>query len=212
MTSAIAPPLATPAPPTEDWALVQACVKGHTDAFRPLVERHQRLAFSVAVRLLGSRADAEDTVQHAFVEAYRALPRFDGSGHPNAFRVWLLRIVVNRAKDVLKSKPHQESSLDEDAVAGAVPIFATPPRDPETEAQAHAAQRRLELALARLPATYRTALVLKDVEDLSYEEMRSVLRLPITTLKIRVVRARARMRALLAEMGTGDGDDGEETS
>lgn len=196
LTSVLAPPLETSVPIDDDWALVQKCVRGDTQAFRPLVERHQRLAFSVALRLVTLRADAEDVVQHSFVEAFRALPRFDGTGSPGAFRVWLLRIVVNRAKDILKSKQRQVTSLDEQPEA-ADALFAEAAMDPEGQAQAHATQFRLQAALTRLPEKYRTALVLKDVEDLSYEEMRAVLRLPITTLKIRVVRARSMMRALL---------------
>lgn len=196
LSTALTTPLSAPVQHT-DWALVQACVAGESAAFRPLVERYQRLAFSVALRLLASRADAEDAVQHAFVEAYRALHRFDGSAHPHAFRVWLLRIVVNRAKDMLKSKQRQEASLEDDGETLLAPVFATASPDPEGEASAHAAQRALQKALLRLPEKYRTALVLKDVEDLSYEDMRSILRLPITTLKIRVVRARAMMRDAL---------------
>ena len=87
----------------EEQALIGRCVAGEADAFRPLVQRYQRLAFSVALRMLGSRADAEDVVQQAFVDGYNALDRFRGDGRANAFSIWLVRIVVNRSKDVLKS-------------------------------------------------------------------------------------------------------------
>lgn len=180
--------------------LIQRCVRGETECFRPLVERHQRMAFAVAMRLLGTRADAQDVAQSAFVDAFRALDRFEGNGRPNAFRVWLMRIVVNRAKDVLKSKKRTESSLAGEVLSEDA-MFAHVPSDPERAAEHHEDREALTRALADLPIKYRECLVLKDVEELSYEDMRAILRLPITTLKIRVVRARAFVRAAL-ERGT----------
>ena len=87
----------------EERRLIARCVAGDVEAFRPLVQRYQRLAFSVAFRMLGSSADADDIAQQAFVDAFNALDRFRGEGRPHAFSTWLLRIAVNRSKDVLKS-------------------------------------------------------------------------------------------------------------
>jgi RNA polymerase sigma-70 factor (ECF subfamily) len=183
----------------EEQSFIDRCLAGETEHFRPLVQRYQRLAFSVAQRMLGSRADAEDVCQQAFVDAYAALDRFSGEGRANAFSTWLLRIVINRSKDVLKSKKRTEAPLETD-VAGDSAMFAHDPANPETSLGQVEQRKLLEQALLRVPPKYREILVLKDVEDLSYEEIRAILRLPITTLKIRVVRARAMMRA---ELETG---------
>jgi RNA polymerase sigma-70 factor (ECF subfamily) len=180
----------------EEQALIDRCLAGDTECFRPLVQRYQRIAFSVALRMLGSRADAEDICQQAFVDAFAALDRFSGEGRANAFSTWLLRIVINRSKDVLKSKKRTESPLDSE-VAGDRAMFAHDPVSPEATAHQAEQRARLEAALLRVPPKYREILVLKDVEELAYEEIRSILKLPITTLKIRVVRARAMMRAEL---------------
>jgi RNA polymerase sigma-70 factor (ECF subfamily) len=180
----------------EEQSLIDRCLAGHGDSFRPLVQRYQRVAFSVAARMLGSRADAEDVCQQAFVDAYGALDRFSGDGRASAFSTWLLRIVINRAKDVLKSKKRTESPLEVE-VAGDQAMFAHAPASPEVKLDELQQRRRLEQALMQVPPKYREVLILKDVEELSYEEIRSILRLPITTLKIRVVRARAMMRAEL---------------
>jgi RNA polymerase sigma-70 factor, ECF subfamily len=200
VTGAIALPLDELQPVPEkgaaEQALVERCLLGDPESFRPLVHRYQRVAFSVALRMLGSRADAEDVAQQGFVDAFAALDRFRGEERNNAFCNWLLRIVINRAKDVLKSKKRTEEPLDGD-VAGAQAMFAHETTDPETNALQGQERRRLERALLRVPTKYREILVLKDVEDLSYEEIRAILRLPITTLKIRVVRARAMMRVEL---------------
>jgi len=189
----------------EERRLIAGCVAGDPEAFRPLVMRYQRQAFAVALRMLGSRSDAEDVAQQSFIDAFNALERFRDDGRPRAFSTWLLRIVVNRSKDVLKSKRRTEQPLERD-VAGGDAIFAHDPSDPEANASGGQRRQRLEAALLAVPAKYREVLVLKDVEDLSYEEIRAILRLPITTLKIRVVRARAMLRALLEPVPGKEGD------
>jgi RNA polymerase sigma-70 factor (ECF subfamily) len=208
VTGAIALESAAPGAPraaaagrdAEEQSWIARCLAGDAESFRPLVQRYQRLVFSVALRMLGGRAEAEDVAQQAFVDAYDALDRFRGEGRTHAFSTWLVRIAVNRAKDVLKSKRWTEEPLDRE-VGGGEASFAHAPTDPETQALRGEDQRRLEAALARLPLKYREVLILKDVEELPYEEIREVLNLPITTLKIRVVRGRAMMQKLLQDGG-----------
>ena len=185
--------------PDEEQVLINRCLAGDAEAFRPLVQRYQRVTFSVALRMLGSRADAEDVAQQAFADAYAALDRFHGDGRKRAFYSWLLRIAINRAKDVLKSKKWTEQPLSADAEGGQA-MFAHDPGSPEAHAGQAEDRRRLQAALLTLPPKYREVLVLKDVEGLAYEEIRPILRLSIPALKIRVIRARARMRAALEEV------------
>jgi RNA polymerase sigma-70 factor (ECF subfamily) len=184
----------------EESRLIARCLAGEVEAFRPLVQRYQRLAFSVAFRMLGSRADAEDIAQQAFVDAFNALERFRGEGRTHAFSTWLLRIAVNRSKDVLKARRRTEEPLDHD-VSGGEAAFAYDPLTPEAHASSGERRERLEAALLELPTKYREVLILRDAEDLSYEEIRLILQLPITTLKIRVIRARAMMRDLVERVG-----------
>jgi len=184
----------------EEESLIARCLEGDVEAFRPLVQRYQRLAFSVALRMLGSRADAEDIAQQAFVDAFNALDRFHGEGRQHAFSTWLLRIAVNRSKDVLKSKRRTEEPLERD-VDGSEAAFAYDPPTPEANAFSDENRAQLEAALLSLPTKYREVLVLKDAEELSYEEIRAILQLPITTLKIRVVRARAMLREIIESQG-----------
>ena len=182
----------------EEQASIARCLAGDPEAFRPLVQRYQRLVFSVALRMVGARAEADDVAQQAFVDAYNALDRFRGEGRAHAFSTWVVRIAVNRAKDVLKSKRWSEQPLDIEAGDGAGSVAQVGP-DPEAQALRGEDVRRLERALGRLPLKYREVLILKDVEELAYEQIREILRLPITTLKIRVVRGRAMMQKLLTE-------------
>jgi RNA polymerase sigma-70 factor (ECF subfamily) len=184
----------------EENRLIARCLAGEVEAFRPLVQRYQRLAFSVALRMLGSRADAEDIAQQAFVDAFNALERFRGEGRTHAFSTWLLRIAVNRSKDMLKSRRRTEEPLDHD-VPGGEAAFAYDPPTPEAHASSGERRERLEAALLELPTKYREVLILRDAEDLSYEEIRVILQLPLTTLKIRVIRARAMLRDLVEREG-----------
>jgi RNA polymerase sigma-70 factor (ECF subfamily) len=201
----LVPPALVPAAPAsiqdaQEEELISRCLAGDVEAFRPLVQRYQRLTFSVALRMLGSRADAEDIAQQAFVDAFNALDRFHGDGRRHAFSTWLLRIAVNRSKDVLKSKRRTEEPLDGD-VTGSAAAFAYDPPTPEADASRGERRARVEAALLELPTKYREVLILKDAEDLSYEEIRAILQLPLTTLKIRVVRARAMLRELIERVG-----------
>jgi RNA polymerase sigma-70 factor (ECF subfamily) len=201
-TLATAAPVTAAVPPVssaadrEEQTIIARCLAGEGDAFRPLVQRYQRLVFSVALRMLGDRAEAEDVAQQAFVDAFDALDRFRGEDRPHAFSTWLVRIAVNRAKDVLKSKRWSEEPLDREVGAGDA-SFAHDTATPETHALRDEQLRRLQRALLRVPIKYREVLILKDVEELPYDEIHAILRLPITTLKIRVVRGRAMMQKAL---------------
>lgn len=190
--------------PTEDDVLVARCCAGETESFRPLVQKHQRRVFAVALRMLGSRADADDASQQAFVDAFRALNRFRSEGRANAFGTWVLAIVVNRCKDVIKAKVRTEAPLERESL-GQRAMFAHEPLSPDVGLEQAQIRHGLDQALLKLPPKYREILILKDVEDLPYEEIRGILRLPLTTLKIRVVRARALMRVQL-EKNKVDGD------
>jgi RNA polymerase sigma-70 factor (ECF subfamily) len=184
----------------EEQRLIDRCLAGEVEAFRPLVNRYQRVTFSVALRMLGSRTDAEDVTQQAFVDAFNALHSFDGEGRAHAFSTWLLRIAVNRSKDVLKSKKRTEEPL-ENEVPGTEAAFAYDPSNPEANASSGERRQHLETALLQVSPKYREVLILKDVEELSYEEIHAILQLPLTTLKIRVVRARAMLRDIIEREG-----------
>jgi RNA polymerase sigma-70 factor (ECF subfamily) len=179
----------------EEAAIVQAVLDGDTESFRALVVRYQGPLVTTIAKLVRSPHEAEDLAQQSFADAFDALARFD---QQRKFSTWLLRIGVNNAKDWLKSHKRREQALDvrvaaEDAAfAGSVPA-------PDRAAAASEALGRVSAALAALPVEFREVVVLKDVQDLSYDEIHEILGHPITTLKIRAVRGRAAMRLLLEE-------------
>jgi RNA polymerase sigma-70 factor (ECF subfamily) len=179
---------------------IERVQRGEIGLYRRLVERHQRRVFAIALRMLGSGSDAEDVTQQAFVSAFDALDEFDTR---LPFASWINRIAINLAKDHLKSKKRTEQPLPEELPASAGHLAARLP-DPEDEAARGELRGRLQRALGALPWKDRQVLVLKDVEELSYQEMREVLQRPVTALKIRVIRARQKLRALLGAKGRND--------
>jgi RNA polymerase sigma-70 factor, ECF subfamily len=175
-----------------EW--VEAAMAGDARAFRAIVERHHRGLFQLALRMVGRRTDAEDVVQDSFARAYRCLDRYDPEYR---LSTWLYRIALNICRDHLKSPRRRERP---DGLAAASYRNRTEEADRADVHLARARQvQRLRRALEQLSPSYREAVVLKDLEELTYHEMRRVTGTPITALKIRVVRARNKLRTLLEE-------------
>ena len=173
-----------------DVRVVQQVLDGDTDMYRELVERYRTRVFTVALRLVANRADAEDLTQAAFVAAYSALGRFDPS---RSYYTWLMRIAVNKCKDHLKSHKRREAHLTGD-ILGPGALFTGRVGGPEQEVDQKQRLAFMSQALAAMDKKYSVPLVLKEVQGMSYKEMQEVLDLPLTTLKIRVVRARVQLQ------------------
>lgn len=172
-----------------DGEVVARVLDGDRDAFRILVRRHEDMLFAHAVRMTGRGDVAADVVQASLVKAYTSLDR---CRNPDGFGAWAFRIVANRSKDYLKNVRRKDVGLtDVGPVAG--------PMDPEDDLERAELRRRLDRALAQLPADQREAFVMKHEEGWSYEEMAELLELSVGALKMRVHRAREALKPLLEE-------------
>lgn len=174
-----------------DRLVVEQVLRGQRDAFRELVDRYRGPLHGLVLRMVGSPTEADDLTQLTFVEAFRALARYDGR---RSFATWLMRIAVNNCKDHLKSHKRRERQLQADVGEA---LFSGHVPGPEQGLRDARRAEAIETAIAALAPMYRLPLVLKDVEGLSYREIQQVLDLPVTTLKIRVVRARAKLQEQL---------------
>ena len=172
-----------------DTELVAAAVGGDVEAFAELSRRYRGLYTRFAVRMLGSRDDAEDVLQSAFIRAYRALDRCD----PPRFGAWLYQIVANECRTYVIRRARRERRLvrDEPRWRDA----ATPP-----VVDANDTLDDVRYALDELDVDQREAFLMKHVEELSYEEMAEITGDGISALKMRVKRACARLRELLEEV------------
>jgi RNA polymerase sigma-70 factor (ECF subfamily) len=181
-----------------DQQLVERAQKGDKHAFELLVAKYQRRLGRLISRFVRESAEVEDVTQEAFIKAYRALPAFRGD---SAFYTWLYRIGINTAKNYLLSLGRraptstqfdaEESEEFEDA--GLLQEVSTP----ENELMSKQVVAVVNSSLQQLPDDLRTALTLREIEGLSYEEIAEVMNCPIGTVRSRIFRAREAIAANL---------------
>jgi RNA polymerase sigma-70 factor (ECF subfamily) len=173
-----------------DETLIERTLQGELTAFEDLVQRHRGIVFRVAARIVGPD-DAEDVSQDAFLRAFHRLGQYRGA---STFRTWLLQITQNTALNAIARTRRRPS-----ATVGESPEMADrdPVRQPVTELERRERQQRLELKLRGLRPEYRSLLVLRDLEGLSYNEIADVLDMPLGSVKGRLHRAREELIDLL---------------
>ena len=172
-----------------DAALVIACRAGDRRAFDRLLARYERPIFNAAYRILHHREDATDVTQTTFLRAYEHFDRFDPG---QRFFSWIYRIAVNEALDVSNGRRRTEAVPEE---------FASDGAGPERTAQADQLDAGLQDALMALPVDYRTLVVLKHVQDCSYDDIAVILDCPVKTVKSRLFTARQALRQVLLDRG-----------
>lgn len=187
---------------SREAALIERCAAGDEAACADLVAEHQRMVFSLALHLLGDRDEALDLSQEVFLRVFRTLSSFRGQ---SALRTWIYRIVINQARNRQRwwrrRRRAEQVSLDEH-----VELFG------ELEARSEVLPDRLLAsketaskiwqALDRLPFDQRTALILREVDGLRYEEIAFSLGVAVGTVKSRLTRARQAVRAELLGLRT----------
>ena len=174
-------------PDAEFVARVKA---GDTDAFEELVRRHGRSVYRSLIGILGSAEEAEDSLQDAFLKAFQHLPEFEGRSR---FSTWLVRIALNTGLQRLRGRKDFET-LDEDSDEFRPKRIQAWTENPEDLYSREELRRLVETEVMKLPAKYRVALMLRDLEELSTEEAANALGLTIPGLKARVLRGRLMLR------------------
>lgn len=167
----------------DDVALVAACLAGDQDAFALLVQRHQRRVFNLVFRMLQQYDEANEVTQDVFLAAWQGLSSFRGDAR---FSTWLYRIAYNCA---LKQLEQRKKDWALQAAIQAEPIESEEQVGVEL-AEAHDRQEFVREHLSTLPAKYRAVLILRHLQDMTYEEMAEILTMPIGTIKTHLFRAR----------------------
>ena len=187
-----AAPAVPASPRADDMALVERCRAGDLAAFEEVYKAHAGKLYSLACRMLGNPADAEDLLQEIFLAAHRKLDGFRGE---SALGTWLYRLATNQCLDFLRSRASRTSqvtdTLDDD------PGVYEPGRSGLAEQTV--TKMDLERAVARLPDGCRAAFVLHDVQGLEHREVAAALGIAEGTSKSQVHKARVKLRALLRE-------------
>lgn len=174
-----------------DQLLVERVQAGDKRAFDALVSKYQRRLMRLVSRLVHDQAEAEDVVQETFIKAYRALQHFRGD---SAFYTWLYRIGINTAKNFLVTQGRRTpTSTDTDAEQAEAFDDGDNLRDintPESMLASKQIAETVNAAMDLLPLELRTAIVLREIEGLSYEEISAIMACPIGTVRSRIFRAR----------------------
>jgi RNA polymerase sigma factor (sigma-70 family) len=191
---------------SDESELVERSRQGDREAFNAIVAAYQDLVYNVCLRMLGSPQSAEDVTQEAFFSAFRNLGRMRGP----TVRAWLLRIAANACIDEIRRRRRQpQLSLDMSAQGGESgrPLeVPDPAAGPEQLALRFELREALRSELLLLPEDQRLAVVLCDVEGLSYEEIAAAMGSSLGTVKSRISRGRARLREALRARGELFGD------
>lgn len=178
----------------DEALLIANSAKGDAEAFNRLVTHYQGQVFNLAYRMLGDRAAAEDVTQETFLSAFRNIASFQAGN----FRAWLLRIAVNACRDYLRSGHHRKTfSLEGLAEEDPSLAFTSNDEPPEDYALRRELREAIAQGLKTLPPDQRLAILLVDVQGLSYEEAAQAMAVPIGTVKSRLSRARLAMRTFL---------------
>lgn len=189
----------------DDAAIVAACCRGDMQAFEHLVAKYQDRLFNAVLRMCGDRDEAADLCQEAFVRAIEKIAQFHGRSQ---FYTWLFRIAVNltisrrrRAATVKFASLYPDPQLgDSQADALTAEVARRREDDPADAADRHDTQRRVLEALEALDDEFRAVVVLRDLEDMDYQQMAEVLALPVGTVKSRLHRARCMLKEKLADL------------
>ena len=191
-------------PDASDLSLVRRVQRGERGAYDLLVLKYQHKVVKLVMRYLGDPADAEDVAQEAFIKAYRALPQFRGD---SAFYTWLYRIAINTAKNALAARNRNPVTYDLDMQSNdeAAEMIGRlkDPETPEGLALTEEIRTIVNAAIGELPEDLRTAIVLRELEGMSYEEIAAAMDCPVGTVRSRIFRAREAIDRRLREVFDG---------
>jgi RNA polymerase sigma-70 factor (ECF subfamily) len=191
----------------EDAGLVLSCIKGDLDAFESLVKKYEKKMFNVSYRIAGNYEDASEIVQDAFVSAYRNLKSFRGQSR---FLTWLTAITINLSKNRLKQlkarNAHEPVSIDDPIRTEDGQVAADPPSNEPTvldRMERQDVRRKVRDCIEALEPDFREVIVLRDMQDFSYEEIGNMLKVREGTIKSRLFRAREAIKDCLKKtLGT----------
>lgn len=174
----------------DEQKLISRVVKGDASAFNELLGMHEKKMYAVCLRICTNPEDAQDCLQEAMLRIYRSISSFKGQ---SSFSTWVYRIAMNTCLDELRKKKNkQTTSLD-----GLLDMGWSPSDDYDTpEHHTIAAQKRsaIQNAISDLPEDMRSAIVLRDIEGFSYEEISGMLGINVGTIKSRISRGREKLR------------------
>src|SRR5579864_9485747 len=197
---------AAPAPPIPVEGLIQRCLHGDQVAWDLIVRQYRRKVFNVAYKFVGKHDEAEDLAQDIFLKVFKSLDTFDRRAN---FQTWLISVSRNLCIDHYRSVRKERETIDRDVDANELTPAAREP-GPIAALEQRDRVALLRKAMAGLPPALRTAVLMRDIQELSYQEIADALRLPEGTVKSRINRGRTELarqiRRLRGEIENPSGD------
>ena len=184
------------APVTETDALIERCLRGDQSAWDQIVRQHWRKVFNLAYKFVGRHDEAEDLAQDIFLKIFKALHTFDRRAN---FQTWLISISRNLCIDHYRSFRKERETMARDVDASEL-MPVSRERGPYSQLEQTDLKHRIRLALAELPPTLRQAVVLRDLQEFSYQEIADRLSLPEGTVKSRINRGRLELARQLRRL------------
>ncbi len=183
-----------------DHALIERAKRGESQAFRELVERHQRRALTLALALVRDEQDAREVVQEAFLRVHRGLESFQGS---SSFFTWLYRIVTNLSIDLMRRPARRETEVEaylDHVDEQDIPFLSRiDGADPFDAVRRQEIAKRIERGLAELPPYHRGVIVMREVHGMTYEEMAEAMGVSKGTIMSRLFHARQKLQRALSD-------------
>ncbi|MFC1733046.1 RNA polymerase sigma factor [candidate division KSB1 bacterium] len=183
----------------DDAAIVRKALNGNQDAFTQLLKKYRGAIYSLVLKMVKNKEEADDLVQETFIKAFGALSSFNAEF---AFSTWLFKIASNNCIDYLRKKRLQTLSLDkpvESKDGQVTKEFADPIVNPEMQLIQTEKSSIIDVAIESLPKKYRIVIVMRHKEEKSYEEIAKILCIPLGTVKARIFRAREKLKKYLKD-------------
>ncbi|AHM55976.1 RNA polymerase, sigma-24 subunit, ECF subfamily [Peptoclostridium acidaminophilum DSM 3953] len=183
----------------DEMRLVRLSQEGDVDSFERLIESHKQRVYNIALRMVKNREDAFDVSQEVFIRVYKSIGKFGGK---SSFSTWLYRITVNCCLDHLKKEGRYKyiSDVGDDRMGTGVIENLRADETPESVMENRIKQDEIKKALKLLDSDFRAAVVLRDIQGFSYDEISRITNANIGTVKSRISRGRRRLREIYTEL------------
>lgn len=194
--------------PNSEHTLIEKCKQGDVASFEQLISQYQVYVYNIAYRTLGHEEDAKDASQEALIKVFKSISQFTGDAQ---FSTWLYRVVMNTCKDYMRKQKsrHEHVIQDEEEATYFLENLADQENNqPEKHLERQLINNSIHSALEQLPLQHKSAVVLRDIQGLSYEEISIIEECSVGTVKSRINRGRKYLREILSKDAVIAGEGG----